>query len=87
MSERHNAILEDRSKLMLTGVTDVENFDENKVYLYTQLGELVIRGKQLHVNEISLESGELTVQGDICSLTYGEKDSTKKLGFLGKLFR
>lgn len=87
MSERHNAILEDRSKLMLTGVTDVENFDENKVYLYTQLGELVIRGRQLHVNEISLESGELTVEGEINALIYGDKDRTKKLGLLGKLFR
>ncbi|MBO5575662.1 MAG: sporulation protein YabP [Ruminococcus sp.] len=87
MSERHNAIMENRSKLMLTGVTDVENFDENKVYLYTQLGELVIRGRQLHVNEISLESGELTVEGEINALIYGDKDRTKKLGLLGKLFR
>ena len=87
MSERHNAILEDRSKLMLTGVTDVENFDENKVYLYTQLGELAIKGKQLHVSEMSVESGELTVEGEINALIYGDKDRTKKLGLLGKLFR
>lgn len=87
MTQRHNAILEDRQKLMLTGVTDVDRFDEKLVVLFTQLGELVIKGSDLHVNEMSLESGELTVQGDICSLTYGEKDSTKKLGFLGKLFR
>ena len=87
MTDRHNAILEDRSKLMLTGVTDVESFDENKVYLYTQLGELVIRGKQLHVNEMSLESGELTVEGEISALSYGAKDRTKKPGVLGKLFR
>jgi sporulation protein YabP len=87
MTDRHNAILEDRSKLMLTGVTDVESFDENKVYLYTQLGELVIRGKQLHVNEMSLESGELTMEGEISALSYGDKDRTKKLGFVGKLFR
>ncbi len=87
MTQRHNAILEDRQRLMLTGVTDVDRFDEKLVVLFTQLGELVIKGTDLHVNEMSLESGELTVQGDICSLTYGEKDSTKKLGFLGKLFR
>lgn len=87
MTQRHNAILEDRQKLMLTGVTDVDRFDERLVVLFTQLGELVIKGSDLHVNEMSLESGELTVEGDICSLTYGEKDSTKKLGFLGKLFR
>lgn len=87
MTQRHNAILEDRQRLMLTGVTDVDRFDEKLVVLFTQLGELVIKGSDLHVNEMSLESGELTVEGDICSLTYGEKDSTKKLGFLGKLFR
>ena len=65
MNERHNAILEDRRKLMLTGVTDVESFDEKQVGLYTQLGELTIRGKDLHVSEMSLESGELSVEGEI----------------------
>ncbi|MBQ8119856.1 MAG: sporulation protein YabP [Ruminococcus sp.] len=87
MNERHNAILEDRQRLMLTGVTDVDSFDEKLVELFTQLGELTIRGKNLHVNEMSLESGELTVEGDIQALVYGEKDRTKKLGFIGKLFR
>lgn len=87
MTQRHNAILEDRARLMLTGVTDVESFDEKLVVLFTELGELVIKGSELHVNEMSLESGELTVEGDICSLSYGERDATKKLGFFGKLFR
>lgn len=87
MNERHNAILEDRQRLMLTGVTDVDSFDENLVVLFTQLGELTIRGKQLHVNEMSVESGELTVEGDVHALIYGERDRTKKLGLLGKLFR
>lgn len=87
MNERHNAILEDRQRLMLTGVTDVDSFDENLVVLFTQLGELTIRGKQMHVNEMSVESGELIVEGEINALIYGEKDRTKKLGLLGKLFR
>lgn len=87
MNERHNAILEDRTRLMLTGVTDVESFDEKLVELYTQLGELSIRGKNLHVSEMSLESGELSVEGEIQALIYGEKDRTKKLGVIGKLFR
>ena len=56
MNERHNAILEDRQRLMLTGVTDVDSFDEKLVELFTQLGELTIRGKNLHVNEMSLAS-------------------------------
>ena len=87
MTERHNAILEDRRRLMLTGVTDVDSFDDRLVVLFTQLGELTIRGKELHVSEMSVESGEVTVDGDIQALVYGEKDRTKKLGLLGKLFR
>ncbi len=87
MNERHNAILEDRQRLMLTGVTDVDSFDERLVVLFTQLGELTIRGRELHVSDLSVESGDVTVEGDIQALIYGEKDRTKKLGFIGKLFR
>lgn len=87
MTEQHNAILENRQRLMLTGVTDVESFDEKLVLLYTQLGELAVKGTGLHVSEMSTESGELTVEGEIDSLTYGDKDRTKKLGLLGRLFR
>ena len=87
MTEQHNAILENRKKLMLSGVTDVESFDEKLVVLYTQLGELTVKGSELHVNEMSVESGDLTVEGEIKALIYGEKDRTKKLGFFGKLLR
>ena len=87
MTEQHNAILENRKKLMLSGVTDVESFDEKLVVLYTELGELTVRGTQLHVNEMSVESGDLTIEGEIKALIYGEKDRTKKLGFFGKLLR
>lgn len=87
MTEQHNAILENRQRLMLSGVTDVESFDEKLVLLYTQLGELAVKGSQLHVSEMSTESGELTIEGEINSLIYGDRDRTKKLGLLGKLFR
>lgn len=87
MQGRHNAILENRSRLMLTGVTDVECFNEEVISLYTQLGELTIRGKNLHINEMSVDSGDLSVEGDITSLVYGEKDLKKRLSLIGKLFR
>ena len=84
---RHNAILEDRSKLMLTGVNDVERFDENTVVLYTQLGELTIRGEKLHISELSVENGELNIDGEISAVVYGQRDAVKKLAFFGKLLR
>lgn len=84
---RHNAIMEDRSRLMLTGVNDVESFDEHSIILFTQLGELTVRGQGLHISEMSLESGEVSVDGEISALIYGDKDRVKKLSMFGKLFR
>ncbi|MBO5449643.1 MAG: sporulation protein YabP [Ruminococcus sp.] len=83
----HNAILENRRKLMLTGVTDVESFNEEQINLYTQLGELTIKGNQLHINEMSVDSGDLSVEGDISALIYGDRDRRNRLTTLGKLFR
>lgn len=84
---RHNLILENRSNLVISGVTDVDNFDENSILLYTQLGELVIRGKKLHINVMNVETGDLSVEGDICALIYGDRNTKKKATFLNKLFK
>lgn len=83
----HNAILENRGKLLLTGVTDISSFDERTVVLFTQLGELAILGKNLHMNGLSIESGEVTVEGDIQALRYGDRDRQAPLSFLARLFR
>ncbi len=83
----HNLILENRNRLELTGVTDVDSFDENLIRLYTQLGELEIRGKKLHVNSMDVSSGNLSVEGDINALVYGDKDRRKKPSFVAKIFR
>ncbi len=84
---KHSIILENRSRLTLTGVTDVDSFNESCIALFTQLGELTIRGRELHINEMSVESGDVTVEGDISALIYGDRDSRKKLSALGKLFK
>ena len=83
----HNIILENRKNLTISGVTDVDNFDEKNIVLYTQMGELTIHGKNLHVNSMSVETGDMTIDGDIWALTYGDKDRRGTLSILGKLFR
>lgn len=85
--KKHNIILEERSKLSVSGVTDVESFDENEISLYTTLGELSIKGRCLHVDEMSLESGDISITGDIKSMVYGDKDRTKKPTMWGKITR
>lgn len=86
-STPHTMILENRKSLSLSGVTDVDSFDEREIVLYTRLGELTITGKDLHINAVSIESGNMTVEGDIWSLCYGDRDKQNALTFLGKLFR
>lgn len=83
----HNVILEGRKNLTISGVTDVDSFDERCISLYTQLGELVIKGRELHINSMSIETGDMTIEGDIWALNYGDKDKKSSATFLGKLFR
>ncbi len=83
----HNLILENRKSLTISGITDVDSFDEKAICLYTQLGELTIQGKELHIDSMSVETGDMTVTGDIWAIIYGDKDRHGPLTALGRLFR
>ncbi len=82
----HNVIMEDRKSLTVTGVKDVDSFDEQTMIVYTDMGELTVRGTQLHINRLNTEAGELNVTGNIFGLAYTD-DRDKKSGLLGRLFR
>lgn len=82
----HNLVLEDRRMLTVSGVSDVDSFDEETVIVFTDLGELTVRGKNLHINRLSVEVGELTVEGNIAALIYSD-EAPKSGGFFSKVFR
>ncbi len=82
----HHLFLEDRRVLTLTGVSDVENFDDKTVVAITDHGELTVTGGELQITRLSLESGDLALEGRIDSLLYTE-NRMKKGGFFGRLFR
>lgn len=82
----HNLILENRKNLNVSGVKDVDKFDEENITLITEMGELSIKGIHLHINKFSVENGELNVEGDISSLSYSEINQNQG-GFFSKLFR
>lgn len=82
---RHTVTMEDRKRLLITGVTDVESFDEQMVLLVTQPGELVIKGSGLHITKIDVATGDLSLEGEISELSYG--DSRPAGGLFGRLFR
>ena len=81
----HQLVLHQRNLLDLEGVTEVEQFDETSVVVCTSQGELTICGKNLHVRQLNLEDGALSIEGHIDSLVY--RDLQKKSGLLGRLLR
>ena len=82
----HNVIMEDRRNLTVSGVKDVDSFDEQTMIIYTDMGELTVRGTELHISRLNTDAGELSVSGHIYGLAYTD-DRDKKTGLLGRLFR
>lgn len=81
----HKLTLDGRSRLNLSGVTEVESFDEGMVVLHTTRGTLVVRGSGLHLQMLSLDGGQVHVDGTVDSLTY--EDSARDAGgFFSRLF-
>ena len=81
----HHILLEGREQLSVSGVEDVESFDENLIVMLTVRGTLVVRGEDLHIEKLSLDGGELHVDGRIDSLSY-EDQGPGRGGLLGRLF-
>lgn len=73
-SMAHQLTLDGRARLSVTGVEHVERFDETGIVLVTAAGILVISGEELHIGKLSLDGGELWVEGRIDSLCYEERD-------------
>nr|MBR4280391.1 YabP/YqfC family sporulation protein [Clostridia bacterium] len=74
--------LERREKAVITGVTDVERFDENEVVLSTHGGRLILTGTGLHVSSLQLEEGRLLVDGAIDGAVYDGGVMKRRGGFL-----
>lgn len=82
-----NIILENRKKLSVSGVEDVDSFDEESVVLFTQAGMLTVRGASLHINKLSVETGDVIIDGDITSMAYSDAEKVKKGSFFSGIFR
>ena len=80
----HRLTLDARSRLSMTGVTEVESFDENTIVLATTRGTLIVRGTGLHLQMLSLEGGQVSVDGSGESLSY--EDPVPAGGFFARLF-
>lgn len=81
----HNVIMENRTKITISGVENAESYNETEIILHTSKGILQIKGIGLNLNKLSIDSGEITIGGKIYSLEYLEQK--EKVSFLSKLFR
>ena len=82
-----NVILENRSKLSVSGVEDVDNFDESNFTAITCAGALVVRGADLHIIKLNVDTGELVVDGEIDSCVFNNSYGGKSGGLFSKIFR
>jgi sporulation protein YabP len=84
-----NVILENRERLSVSGVIDVESFNDEMVIIDTELGVLVVRGEDLHISKLNIDSSELNIEGDIVSCEYNDRESSKSkgFGFFSKMFK
>lgn len=85
----HVFSMENRQKMTLTGVLNVESFNEQEILLETVLGMLTVKGTSLHMSRLNLETGDLIIDGEVDSCVYSEKQDfkTKGKGFLSKMFK
>lgn len=81
----HKITLDGRNRLNITGVKEVESFDDSMVVLHTIRGTLVVRGRELHLQLLSLDGGQVLVDGTVDALNY-EDDEREAGGFLARLF-
>lgn len=82
----HNVILESRRVLTVSGVQDVDSYDEQSVVAFTEMGELTIKGNDLHINKIDVQTGEMSLEGEIVELSYSE-GPPRKAGLFSRLLR
>lgn len=82
----HNVIMEERKKLSVSGVENVESFDEAEIVMQTNKGMLTVRGSELHIGKLSVDTGEVNIEGKIGELQY-EDEAPASSGLFGRLFK
>ena len=83
-----NLILENRGKLSVSGVNDVLSFDDQVIMVDTELGLLTVKGDNLRITKLSLDTSEVIVEGEVSSLTYSQNKQDKNSGtLLSKIFK
>lgn len=82
----HKITMSDREDIFISGVEDVESFDEREIILLTSEGNLILEGEDFKINKLSVESGDMEISGFLNSMRYNESVKNGG-GFWGKIFK
>ncbi len=83
----HNIVMENRKKLSVSGVIEINSFNEQLIEAMTEMGLLLIKGEGLHINKLNKESKEMNVDGKILSLIYQQKTNKSTGSVFKSLFK
>lgn len=86
---KHCVVIENRSRIKINCVEDVESFNEEKVVVYTALGVMIVSGYNFKVSRLNVDDGQLVIDGEIDKIEYMESVSGAETGggFFGRLFK
>lgn len=86
--QKCNIIMEDRSRLSVSGVEDIDTFDESNFIAITSAGALIVKGADLHISKLNVDTGELVVDGEFDSCVFNNSYGGKAGGgLLAKIFK
>ena len=83
----HRISLEEREHLTVTGVMDVEEFNEDGIKAETERGLLMVKGSGLSVTRLDVEAGVLEIEGEVVSLEYNDRGAGGNGSFLSRIFK
>lgn len=85
--KNQNILVENRSKVTITGVEQVESFNDNTIILTTVKGGIVIKGENLNVGKLNIDNGNINIEGNINGINYSDKSLGQKGNIIGKIFK
>lgn len=83
----HNLTMDNRQHALITGVEDVDSFNEDMIVLLTSAGAMTLVGTGLHISQLDLEQGQLVIDGQIAALEYDERGRCARGSIISRLFK
>ncbi len=85
--DTHVVNIDNRERVSVTEVIDIESFNEEIILMILKNGGLIIKGENLHIQKLDLEEGKVLISGAISSAVYTEKKDRQEKGFLKKILK